>query len=1104
MRIIFAASTIAILLFASAASAQVTITSPADRTEVATGSMLDVRVSVPNPGSVAKVVITTPFGVAVDSSPPFEAMMEIPANADAGIAGISAFAVLSNGEAQQAEGAFTVVPSAAPTAISLAPSVVSFQAGGQSRQLRVTGTFADGVERDLTHWSGVAYSSTASGVASVDADGIVRSAQTGTAIVNARVGSLTSSTTAQVDIAVPNRAPVAIIRAPQGPVDVGARILLDGGRSFDLDRQPLDFRWRQTAGTPVTFQADSKAAVFASAATVNGAATLELRVTDSLGAVSTAQTEVEFARPPANGTPGVTFSASAPTVAQGQSVTLTWDSDGVSRCVASGGWQGEHPVSGSYTVTNLSADQAFRIACSGPYGAVASVVSVTVSASSAAVTIDFTAPNSVTSGSNASLTWTTTGATSCEASGGWSGARATSGTASAGPVTSDTVFVLRCSGANGVASISRTVFATSSSGSSSSSGGSPAPSSSGGGGGGGGAFGKIDLFVLASLLLATLCLRRLRGFRSLAPVVAAAMLSGCGADNAGSTKPAPSASGGPISAAPDAASATPLATEGTWSTIEDTLLRGSLQGADPQGGAVQFIVVQQPSGGVLTLTGSGPDFTYQPATDYFGPVQFKFVAKSRGIESAITNGSINVIAANDAPRITALNLPTVADEAGSIPVNLACEDVDGVVREVTITTTTPSSSSTRAIPCGPVTLRAPATGRAIDMQVDVVAIDNEGATSAPARASIRVTPVKNNGRLRTLKGRWNGAGVHLLVLGDGFTRDEQRLLHQVALRASNSLALAGNAQLPYDELWNVHVFDVDSVDSGIDDPALGLSRNTAFDTSYACLGLDRAICGNRTKVLSAATESVPHFDQVVVLVNSTKPGGAASGSVSYVSISSGMPRTLLHELGHTHAGLADEYVDSSTAEAGGAGAFVEGMYPNVTINTTPARIPWHLWIADTTNIPRGPQDGGIGLYEGAFYAPVGYYRPALTSFMRESNEVVPSVHAEAWASATYRRSGGPVRGSALPAAPTINAPINTSVTFEVRRILSEATQAIYWQVNGVEVAAARNQEVLVHACCTSTQTPDDVRVTVLDATGNIRRQVVGESAYVRNWQVVPN
>jgi len=75
---------------------------------------------------------------------------------------------------------------------------------------------------------------------------------------------------------------------------------------------------------------------------------------------------------------------------------------------------------------------------------------VTLSASSA----------SIASGGTSTLTWSSTNATSCTASGGWSGSQSTSGTHQVGPLTASATYTLSCSGGGGSAQQSATVTVT--------------------------------------------------------------------------------------------------------------------------------------------------------------------------------------------------------------------------------------------------------------------------------------------------------------------------------------------------------------------------------------------------------------------------------------------------------------------------------------------------------------------------------------------------------------------------------------------------------------------------------------------------------------------
>jgi hypothetical protein len=76
--------------------------------------------------------------------------------------------------------------------------------------------------------------------------------------------------------------------------------------------------------------------------------------------------------------------------------------------------------------------------------------SVTVTAAAAPTVTIGVAPASITLGQKATLTWSTANATSCTASGAWSGGEATSGTMSVTPAATGTLgYVLTCTGAGG-------------------------------------------------------------------------------------------------------------------------------------------------------------------------------------------------------------------------------------------------------------------------------------------------------------------------------------------------------------------------------------------------------------------------------------------------------------------------------------------------------------------------------------------------------------------------------------------------------------------------------------------------------------------------------
>jgi hypothetical protein len=77
-------------------------------------------------------------------------------------------------------------------------------------------------------------------------------------------------------------------------------------------------------------------------------------------------------------TPSVSLSAADTSIASGDSTMLTWQSANASSCMASGGWSGALPVSGSQSTGALTAATSFTITCSGLGGSATQTVQVSL------------------------------------------------------------------------------------------------------------------------------------------------------------------------------------------------------------------------------------------------------------------------------------------------------------------------------------------------------------------------------------------------------------------------------------------------------------------------------------------------------------------------------------------------------------------------------------------------------------------------------------------------------------------------------------------------------------------------------------------------------
>lgn len=134
------------------------------------------------------------------------------------------------------------------------------------------------------------------------------------------------------------------------------------------------------------------------------------------------------------------------------------------------GGQGSTPIAtgvvaagltGSYTVTGLTAGTTyyFTITAVNALGETQFSNEASATPTAAAPTVSITAnPASLVLGTTSTLTWSSTDATACTASGNWTGSRATSGTVSVTPATTGTAtYTLSCTGSGGTADAAATV-----------------------------------------------------------------------------------------------------------------------------------------------------------------------------------------------------------------------------------------------------------------------------------------------------------------------------------------------------------------------------------------------------------------------------------------------------------------------------------------------------------------------------------------------------------------------------------------------------------------------------------------------------------------------
>ncbi len=117
----------------------------------------------------------------------------------------------------------------------------------------------------------------------------------------------------------------------------------------------------------------------------------------------------------------------------------------------------------------------------------------------------------------------------------------------------------------------------------------------------------------------------------------------------------------------------PVANAQSVSTAEDLSVPITLTGSDVEGSALTYTVLASPTHG--TFTGTAPNLTYRPATNYNGADSFTFRVNDGSLNSSTVTVSINVTAVNDAPIANAQSVNIIYNTAKAI--TLSGSDLEG-------------------------------------------------------------------------------------------------------------------------------------------------------------------------------------------------------------------------------------------------------------------------------------------------------------------------------------------------------------------------------------------------------------------------------------------
>ncbi len=198
----------------------------------------------------------------------------------------------------------------------------------------------------------------------------------------------------------------------------------------------------------------------------------------------------------------------------------------------------------------------------------------------------------------------------------------------------------------------------------------------------------------------------------------------------------------------------------------------------------------------------------------------------------------------------------------------------------------------------------------------------------------------------------NDSRVNIIFLGDGY-KQNQMLDYIVDVEDVTDALFNTIPYSNYMNYFNVYAVEVPSDDSGTDHPGTApdcggytndvFFADTYFDSSFDLYDIHRLLyIQNSSAAFDVLTDNMPEWDIIFIMVNTTMYGGAG-GTFAVFSRHQTSTEIAIHEIGHSFAGLSDEYW---------AGFNYAGENANMTANNNPETIIWNPWL----------YDNGVGIY----------------------------------------------------------------------------------------------------------------------------------------------
>ena len=581
------------------------------------------------------------------------------------------------------------------------------------------------------------------------------------------------------------------------------------------------------------------------------------------------------------------------------------------------------------------------------------------------------------------------------------------------------------------------------------------------------------------------------------------LISSCGGGGGGGAPPVPFA----ITLAPN-----------SISINEDSTYSGSLTATANEVVTLQYTLVNSTSNGSLAF-GSDASINYEPNNNYFGQDEFTYSVTA--VEKNITQTStvaIEIIAVNDAPQISMIS-KTNLDKNNLIfesnpEFEISFLDIDNASEDFVFSARVNQNEV-------PATFISSSEGLG-NLQIDLSNLNNAGYFA--------VELVISDGNLSSSDSfsTWLVANKRVVTVAqdddksDGFdsgstTNKDYYVYYLVggesSLGRTDYLFVAdslneSSTESSESDLDNFRDALLRSINR-LNDSEISEFFQGYFDiivaepvnpdgTSLAsietgCYDWDEDVyCIGSNDINTSVFDALYSNNTLISVLTTISGRGVNLGNTNIQPIGTRTDYILMHELGHAHGEMGDEYLSDDDRDVS---AFADRNV-NTTTQSDPSLVKWKHHISDITNVAgnsfkvcynwsdgsvglyddedpttcdclyniydangnrtgRNPECNQVGLFEGNYYGEFDNYRPKFLTVMQTNTDQYGEVNAEGFAIGSIQNQGF-VDGDSVEFITDSN---NNRSAFEIDIDVAYDTSKLRlkWYVDGLEDSSKENQ-----------------------------------------------